>query len=75
MRTIALRLSPGADLETELLTLGARERVRAGWVLTCVGSLSQARLRLAGGISGRRPVVIIRSPIIQLPAGRLQVRG
>jgi uncharacterized protein len=49
MRTIAIRLRPGTDLKGELLALAARERVRAGWVLTCVGSLSQARLRLAGG--------------------------
>ena len=49
MRTIALRLCPGADLKSELLALAARERVRAGWVLTCVGSLSQVRVRLAGG--------------------------
>jgi predicted DNA-binding protein with PD1-like motif len=49
MRTIALRLRPGADLKGELAALTARERVRAGWVLACVGSLSQARLRLAGG--------------------------
>jgi predicted DNA-binding protein with PD1-like motif len=50
MRTIALRLRPGADLKAELAALAAREGVRAGWVLTCVGSLSQARLRLAGGV-------------------------
>ena len=49
MRTIALRLGPGADLKAELLALAARERIRAGWMLTCVGSLSRVRLRLAGG--------------------------
>ena len=49
MRTIALRLRPGADLKAELLALAARERIRAGWMLTCVGSLSRFRLRLAGG--------------------------
>jgi len=49
VRTIALRLRPGADLKAELLALAAREGLWAGWVLTCVGSLSQARLRLAGG--------------------------
>ena len=49
MRTIALRLRPGADLKAELLALAARERVQAGWVLTCVGSLSQVRVRLASG--------------------------
>src|SRR4029453_4924863 len=49
MRTIALRLGPGADLKAELLALAAREGVRAGWGLTRVGSLSPVRLRLAGG--------------------------
>jgi uncharacterized protein len=49
MRTIALRLRPGADLKAELLALAAGEGVQAGWVLACVGSLSKARLRLAGG--------------------------
>jgi uncharacterized protein len=44
-----LRLGPGADLKGELLALAARERVRAGWVLTCAGSLSRVSLRLAGG--------------------------
>ena len=49
MRTIALRLGPGADLKAELLAVAAREGVRAGWLVTCVGSLSRVRLRLAGG--------------------------
>jgi predicted DNA-binding protein with PD1-like motif len=49
MRTIVMRLRTGADLKGELLALAARECIRAGWVLTCVGSLSTARLRLAGG--------------------------
>ena len=49
MRAIAVRLHPGADLKLELLALAPRERVWAGWVLTCVGSLSRVRLRLAGG--------------------------
>jgi predicted DNA-binding protein with PD1-like motif len=49
MRTIAVRLRPAADLKGELVALAARQRIPAGWVLTCVGSLSQVRLRLAGG--------------------------
>jgi len=31
------------------VALAAHERVQAGWVLTCVGSLPQVRVRLAGG--------------------------
>ena len=49
MRTIAVRLRPGADLNGELLALAAREGVQAVWVLTCVGILSQVRVRPAGG--------------------------
>jgi uncharacterized protein len=49
MRTIALRLRPSADLKAELLALAARERIRAGWMLTCVGSMSRVRLRLTSG--------------------------
>jgi uncharacterized protein len=48
MRTVVVRLRPGQDLERELLAVAERERIEAGWVLTCVGSLSRATLRLAG---------------------------
>jgi predicted DNA-binding protein with PD1-like motif len=49
MRTFAVRLLPGQDLKGELIALTEREGIQAGWVLTCVGSLSRAVLRLAGG--------------------------
>ncbi len=48
MRTLALRLHPGHDLKHELRALCEREDIRAGWILTCVGSLARLRLRLAG---------------------------
>ena len=47
MRTLALRLKPGEDLKRALTEVVALEDVRAGVVLTCVGSLSRAALRLA----------------------------
>ena len=48
-RTLAARLGPGQDLRGGLLELAARGRPwRAGWVATCVGSLSRVELRLAG---------------------------
>lgn len=48
MRTIAVRLRPGADLRTELVALTQRESLQAPFVLTCVGSLSKVGLRMAG---------------------------
>jgi predicted DNA-binding protein with PD1-like motif len=35
--------------QAELVALAASEGVSAGWLLTCVSSLSQVRVRLAGG--------------------------
>ena len=47
MGTFALRLRPGQDLKNELVALTERRGLRAGLVLTCVGSLRRAALRLA----------------------------
>jgi predicted DNA-binding protein with PD1-like motif len=55
MRTVVVRLRPGQDLRPELLAVAERERIQAGLVLTGVGSLSRARLRLAGAAVGREP--------------------
>jgi hypothetical protein len=42
------RLKPGQDLKTELEAIVASHEIKAGFILTCVGSLSRTRLRLAG---------------------------
>lgn len=47
MRTHAIRLSPGADLMQALVKATADFSLRAGCILTCVGSLQVASLRLA----------------------------
>jgi predicted DNA-binding protein with PD1-like motif len=48
MRTHPFRLTPGTDLKTELQRLTEEHAFRAACVLTCVGSLSRARLRMPG---------------------------
>jgi hypothetical protein len=48
MRTLAVRLSPGADLKAELERLVRTQNLRAAAVLSCVGSLAEARLRMPG---------------------------
>jgi predicted DNA-binding protein with PD1-like motif len=47
VRTVAVRLRPGTDLRVGLESLAAREAMRAGVVVTCVGSLSVVSLRMA----------------------------
>jgi uncharacterized protein len=47
MKTFPLRLHPGEDLKLSLVAFAEQNQVRAGLVLTCVGSLTQVALRLA----------------------------
>ena len=48
MRTHAVRLTPGTDLKQALEHVTREHDLRAGLILTCVGSLSRARLRMPG---------------------------
>ncbi len=48
LRVRVVRLRPGADLRQSLAELVETQAIDSGLVLTCVGSLSQAQLRLAG---------------------------
>jgi predicted DNA-binding protein with PD1-like motif len=48
MRVHALRLSPGSDLKSELERFARALAIDAGFILTAVGSLSRARLRMPG---------------------------
>jgi uncharacterized protein len=48
MRAHAFRLTPGTDLKEALERITEAHALAAGCILTCVGSLSQARLRMPG---------------------------
>lgn len=48
MMAIALRLLPQQDLKAELDALAIAQNLEAACILTCVGSLTRAVLRLAG---------------------------
>lgn len=48
MRVEVVRLTPGVDLRGSLAELVEARAIEAGLLLTCVGSLSRACLRLAG---------------------------
>ncbi|WP_332368154.1 PPC domain-containing DNA-binding protein [Spirosoma telluris] len=47
MQTYSFRLRPGQDLKKELDAFVRQERIGAGALLTCVGSLTDVSLRLA----------------------------
>ncbi|GAA3974945.1 PPC domain-containing DNA-binding protein [Hymenobacter antarcticus] len=47
LKTYSLRLRPGDDLRQQLTAFVQEHHIRAGTMLTCVGSLTVATLRLA----------------------------
>lgn len=49
MKIFALRLNPGQDLREELENFVKNKNINSGFILTCVGSLKKAGLRMAKG--------------------------
>ena len=47
MKTYAIRLHPGQDLRVEIDKFVEEKAIKAGAILTCVGNLSKAVLRMA----------------------------
>jgi len=47
MKTYAIRLHPGQDLQAEIDKFVEEKSIKAGAILTCVGNLSKAVLRMA----------------------------
>jgi len=47
MKTYAFRLKPGQKLREEIDAFVSKKKIKAGIILTCVGNLSKAVLRMA----------------------------
>lgn len=47
MKVFALRLEPDQDLRQSLKTFTEEENIKAGFILTAIGSLKQAKIRFA----------------------------
>jgi predicted DNA-binding protein with PD1-like motif len=72
MRLHAVRLTPGADLKAALERIVECEQLRAGFVLSCVGSLSAARLRMPGAVGEPEAFLSFDAPMeIQSLSGTL----
>ena len=46
MKTFVLRLHPEQDLKDELIKFTKENNIQAGFILTCVGSLNKATIRM-----------------------------
>ncbi|MGZ3375871.1 MAG: PPC domain-containing DNA-binding protein [Phenylobacterium sp.] len=63
MRAHAFRLNPGADLRAEVQRLVEARQLRAACILSCVGSLSRARLRMPGAAGEPEVVAAFDEPM------------
>ncbi len=54
MKTHAFRLKPGQDLKKEIEAFVRANHIEAGWIMTCVGSLTQSHLRYANQPAGTK---------------------
>lgn len=52
--THAIRLKPGQDLKNEIETLVKEKKIQAGWISTCVGSLTNYNIRFANQPEGSK---------------------
>jgi uncharacterized protein len=50
----AFRLKPGQDLKQEILSYVQTHKIEAGWIVTCVGSVTQYHLRFANQQEGSK---------------------
>lgn len=63
MRAHAFRLTPGTDLREALTRLAKEHALRAGCILSGVGSLSRARLRMPGAINDAEAFMSFDEPM------------
>jgi predicted DNA-binding protein with PD1-like motif len=76
MRAHAFRLPPGADLRAELTRITQTHGLSAACILSCVGSLSRARLRMAGALGEPEAFATFAEPLEILSlAGTLSPDG
>lgn len=50
----AFRLKPGQDLKQEIQSYVQTHKIEAGWIMTCVGSVTQYNLRFANQPEGSK---------------------
>lgn len=76
MKTIIFRLKPGTDLKGSIEKVVADNNIKAGFIVTCVGGLQQATVRMAGAKPDLQDIRTLRADfeIVSL-VGTVSVSG
>jgi predicted DNA-binding protein with PD1-like motif len=56
MKLYTFRIKPGNDLKTEIEKFIKAKNIQAGFIVTCVGGLSQAVMRMAGALPNKQDI-------------------
>jgi len=56
VRLYTFRIKPGNDLKAELEKFVKAKNIQAGFIITCVGGLSQATMRMAGAVPDKQDI-------------------
>lgn len=56
MKLYTFRIKPGGDLKTELEKFVKDKDIKAGFIVTCVGGLNQATMRMAGALPNEQDI-------------------
>ncbi|MBI2607575.1 MAG: DNA-binding protein [Candidatus Doudnabacteria bacterium] len=62
MKQITVRLKPGQDLRKEIDKIIKEQQIKAGVILSLVGSLNKAVLRMAGAVPGKDEIKTFEGP-------------
>ncbi len=76
MKTISFRLKPGKDLKRSIEEVVKKNDINAGFIITCVGGLDQATVRMAGAKPEKQDIKTFRDDyeIVSL-VGTVSVNG
>jgi len=56
VKIYTFRIKPGLDLKSELEKFVKAKNIQAGFIVTCVGGLSQATMRMAGAMPDKQDI-------------------
>ena len=65
--TYAVRLKPGDEIMSKLLEIVEKENLKAAFIMTCVGSVTKARLRMANSVTVIQFCLLHEEPLSNNP--------
>lgn len=76
MKTMTFRLKPGADLKKSIESIVVERSIKAGFIISCVGGLEQAVVRMAGATPDAQDIRTLKADyeIVSL-VGTVSVNG